>query len=70
MFFGRQHSDEPDEGVIAIGSGGMAAQAAATALLNHADALKLSVRDIVQESMKIAANICVYTNDVVSIEEL
>ncbi|PIP42582.1 MAG: HslU--HslV peptidase proteolytic subunit [Desulfobacterales bacterium CG23_combo_of_CG06-09_8_20_14_all_51_8] len=61
---------EPDEGVIAIGSGGIAAQAAATALLNHADALNLSVRDIVLESMKIAANVCVFTNDVVSMEEI
>jgi len=61
---------EPDEGVIAIGSGGIAAQAAATALLNHADALNLSVRDIVLESIKIAANVCVFTNDVVSMEEI
>jgi ATP-dependent HslUV protease subunit HslV len=60
---------EPDEGVIAIGSGGIAAHAAATAILKHADALKLSTRDIVEESMKIAASVCVFTNDVISIEE-
>ncbi len=60
---------EPDEGVIAIGSGGIAAHAAATALLKHAEALKLSARDIVGEAMKIAANVCVYTNDIVTIEE-
>ncbi len=60
---------EPDEGVIAIGSGGIAAHAAATALLKHADALKLSVREILEESMKIAANVCVFTNDVICIEE-
>jgi ATP-dependent HslUV protease subunit HslV len=60
---------EPDEGVIAIGSGGIAAHAAATALLRHADTLKLSTRDIVEQSMKIAASVCVFTNDVISIEE-
>ena len=60
---------EPDEGVIAIGSGGIAAHASATALLKHADALNLSARDIVEESMKIAASVCVFTNDVVTIEE-
>jgi ATP-dependent HslUV protease subunit HslV len=60
---------EPDEGAIAIGSGGIAAHAAATALLRHADALKLSTRDIVEQSMKIAASVCVFTNDVICIEE-
>lgn len=60
---------EPDEGVIAIGSGGIAAHAAATALLRHADTLKLSTRDIVEQSMKIASSVCVFTNDVISIEE-
>ncbi len=60
---------EPDEGAIAIGSGGIAAYASATALLQHADALNLSTRDIVEQSMKIAASVCVYTNDVISIEE-
>ena len=60
---------EPDEGVIAIGSGGIAAQAAATALLKYAKEINLSARDIVEQSMKIAANFCVYTNDIVTIEE-
>jgi len=61
---------EPDENVLAIGSGGAAAQAAATALLKHADALDLDAREIVGESMRIAANLCIYTNDVVVIEEI
>ncbi len=60
---------EPDEGAMAIGSGGIAAHAAAIALLKHADALKLSARDIVEDSMKIAASVCVFTNDIVTIEE-
>ena len=58
---------EPDEGIVAIGSGGIAAQAAATALLEHTD---LDARGIVQEAMKIAANICIYTNDTITIEEM
>ena len=61
---------EPDEGVIAIGSGGVAAQAAAKALLINADALEYNARRIVEESMRIAAKICVYTNDVICIEEI
>ena len=43
---------EPDGGVLAIGSGGVAAQAAATAILNHADSLNLTARDIVEQSMR------------------
>ena len=58
---------EPDEGVIAIGSGGIAAQAAATALVEFSD---MDARSIVQEAMKIAASICIYTNDIVTIEEI
>ena len=58
---------EPDEGVIAIGSGGIAAQAAATALVEFSD---MDARGIVQEAMKIAASICIYTNDIVTIEEI
>lgn len=58
---------EPDEGVISIGSGSVGAQAAATALLNHTD---LDARGIVEEAMKIACSMCVYTNDAVTIEEL
>ncbi len=58
---------EPDEGVIAIGSGGIAAQAAATALVEFTD---MDARGIVKEAMKIAASICIYTNDIVTIEEI
>lgn len=61
---------EPDEGVIGIGSGGVAAHAAAAALLRHADALDLSARDIVEKAMEIAAGLCVYTNQVFVIEEI
>jgi ATP-dependent HslUV protease subunit HslV len=58
---------EPDEDIIAIGSGSIAARAAAGALMKHTD---LDVRRIVEESMRIAATICVYTNEAVTIEEL
>ena len=58
---------EPDEGIVAIGSGGVAAQAAAKALLEYAD---LDARGIVQAAMKIAASICIYTNDAITIEEM
>lgn len=58
---------EPDEGVISIGSGSVAAQAAATALLKHS---KMDARTIVEESMAIAASLCVYTNGEVTIEEM
>ncbi|MCD4789035.1 MAG: ATP-dependent protease subunit HslV, partial [Bacteroidales bacterium] len=49
---------EPDEGIIGIGSGGVSAQAAASALIKHTD---MDARSIVQEAMKIAASICVFT---------
>ncbi|MBU0985879.1 MAG: ATP-dependent protease subunit HslV [Proteobacteria bacterium] len=58
---------EPDEGVMGIGSGGVGAQAAATALIRHTD---LDARDIVIAAMKIAGSLCVYTNDILTIEEL
>jgi ATP-dependent HslUV protease subunit HslV len=58
---------EPDEDVIAIGSGGVAAQAAATALFRHAG---LDAEGIVREAMTIAASLCVYTNDRLTIEAL
>jgi ATP-dependent HslUV protease subunit HslV len=58
---------EPDEGVIAIGSGGPYAQAAARALLKHTD---LPAKEIAKTSMEIAASICIYTNDSVTMEEL
>jgi ATP-dependent HslUV protease, peptidase subunit HslV len=58
---------EPDEGVIGIGSGGPIAQAAAVALMKISD---LDAGDIAAEAMKIAASICIYTNDSITIEEL
>ena len=58
---------EPDEGIVAIGSGGIAAQAAAKALIEFAD---LDARGIVEAAMKIAASICIYTNDAITIEEM
>jgi ATP-dependent HslUV protease, peptidase subunit HslV len=58
---------EPDEGVIGIGSGGTLAQAAASALMRHTD---LDARRIAEEALRIAASICVYTNDVITVEEL
>ncbi len=58
---------EPDENIMGIGSGGVEAQAAATALLLHTD---LDAGKIVEASMKIAASICVFTNDSIEIEEL
>jgi len=58
---------EPDDGVAAIGSGGPYALAAARALTRYSN---LDVRDIVQEAMRIAARICIYTNDQVVVEEL
>jgi len=59
---------EPDEGVAAIGSGGPYAQAAASGLLKHAK--QLSAREICEESLRIASQICIYTNDHFSFEEL
>ena len=59
---------EPDDHIIAIGSGSMYAQSAAIALKKHAP--KLSAREIVQESLTIAADICIYTNHNLVIEEL
>ncbi|MFI5103189.1 MAG: ATP-dependent protease subunit HslV [Terriglobales bacterium] len=58
---------EPDTGIAAIGSGGPFAQAAAQALADHT---KLSPREIAEEAMKIAGQMCIYTNDRVTIEEL
>ncbi|MEE2791851.1 MAG: ATP-dependent protease subunit HslV [Acidobacteriota bacterium] len=57
----------PDEGIIAIGSGGAYALAAAKALARHAD---FDAKEIVQHAMEIAASICIYTNASVTIEEL
>ena len=58
---------EPDDGVIAIGSGGAYAQAAARALIRHTP---LDPRRIVEESLRIAAEICIYTNQEITVEEL
>ncbi|WP_075860181.1 ATP-dependent protease subunit HslV [Carboxydothermus pertinax] len=58
---------EPDDGVLAIGSGGNYALAAARALIKHTN---LSAREIVEESLKIAQEICVYTNDFITVETL
>lgn len=56
---------EPDDGICAIGSGGMYALAAARALSHKTE---LGAREIVEEAMKIASDICVYTNDNIKIE--
>jgi ATP-dependent HslUV protease subunit HslV len=58
---------EPEDSLMAIGSGGPYAQSAARALLDNTD---LDARSIVEKSLHIAASICVYTNDNVTIEEL
>ena len=58
---------EPDDGIVAIGSGGPYALAAAKALVKHTS---LDPRTIVQQSMEIAAAICIYTNAEITIEEL
>lgn len=58
---------EPDDQVVAIGSGSMYAQAAAIALKKHAP--HLSAKEIVRESLTIAADICIYTNHNLVIEE-
>jgi ATP-dependent HslUV protease subunit HslV len=58
---------EPDDDVIAIGSGGPFALAAARALLRHS---KLSAEEIACEAMRIAAGICVYTNEHICVENL
>ncbi len=58
---------EPEDGIAAIGSGGPYAQAAAKALIKHSS---LEARAIVEEAMKIASGICIYTNEEISIEEL
>lgn len=67
MITGNGDVIEPEKGLIAIGSGGSFAQAAATALVENTT---LSARDIVERSLKIAGDICVYTNHNVTIEEL
>ena len=56
---------DPDEGIAAIGSGGNYALAAARALMQNPD---LSAKEIAEKSLRIAAGICVYTNDNISVE--
>lgn len=58
---------EPDENVIAIGSGGVGAQAAAMALLRHS---KMDAVEVVQAAMQIASSLCVFTNPELTIEEI
>lgn len=58
---------EPDEGVVAIGSGGPFAQAAAMALVEHTT---LSAREIAESALKIASQICIYTNGNIIVDSL
>ena len=58
---------EPDEGIAAIGSGGSYALAAARALMENTD---LPARAIAEKALKIAGQICIYTNDQITLEEL
>ncbi|MBU8848102.1 MAG: ATP-dependent protease subunit HslV, partial [Desulfobacterales bacterium] len=58
---------EPDDGVISIGSGSTSAQSAAVALLENTE---LQPEVIVEKAMKIAANLCIYTNHHITVEEL
>ncbi|MCW8796716.1 MAG: ATP-dependent protease subunit HslV [Chlorobium sp.] len=58
---------EPEDGIVAIGSGSMYALAAARSLMKHTD---LDAADIVRESLLIAADICIYTNDHIVLEEV
>lgn len=58
---------QPDDGILAIGSGGPYALAAARALLKHTP---MTAREIAQESLRIASEICIYTNDNITVESL
>jgi ATP-dependent HslUV protease subunit HslV len=58
---------EPDDGIVAIGSGGAYAEAAARALLQFTE---LDAETIARESLKIAANICIYTNEHITVETI
>lgn len=58
---------EPDDGIVAIGSGGVYALAAAKALARHTE---LDARQIASQAMEIAASICIYTNATITIESL
>ncbi len=67
MITGNGDVIEPENNLIAIGSGGSFAQAAATALYDNTE---LSAREIVEKGLNIAADICIYTNNNLTIEEL
>lgn len=67
MISGNGDVMEPEHAVMAIGSGGSFALSAARALVDHSD---LSAADIVRESLLIAADVCIYTNDNLTIETL
>jgi ATP-dependent HslUV protease subunit HslV len=67
MLSGKGDIVEPDDGILAIGSGGPYALAAARALRNNT---KLSAEDIVRKSLEIASQICIHTNDQIVIETL
>ena len=58
---------EPDDGIIGIGSGGSYAIAAARALIKHTS---MGAKEIVEESLRIAADICVFTNKNIKVEEI
>ena len=58
---------EPDDGVVAIGSGGAYAMAAARMLIKHT---QMSAKDVVRESLLAASQICIYTNNNITVEEL
>jgi ATP-dependent HslUV protease subunit HslV len=58
---------EPEDGIVAIGSGGAYAQAAAIALMQHSE---LPARDVVKRSLEIAGDLCIYTNQNHTIETL
>ena len=58
---------EPDDGIVAIGSGGPYALAAARALAKHTS---LAAKDIVREAMLLAGEICIFTNEQILVEEL
>ena len=68
MLSGEGDVIEPEDNVAAIGSGGMYAQAAALAFLKQGD--KLSAKEIVEQSLHIAADICIYTNHNLSLDSL
>jgi ATP-dependent HslUV protease subunit HslV len=58
---------QPDDGILAIGSGGSYALAAARALMKHT---QLTAREIAEEALRIASSICIYTNDNITVESL